>query len=162
MNVRRIVAAVAAALVCSGAAAHDFHMGIADVSFNAQTGNTEIVHTYTAHDVEALLANLYQRAFDLASEDDERIFRRYVEKQFYVTAPDGARLPLHWVGLHIDADSIVVYQEIAHTRLAAGTRLHDALLIDFIAQQTNTVNVQTAAGTTTLMFGEGHLDQQVQ
>lgn len=153
----------AAALLFSGAAAaHDFHMGIADISFNTQTGNTEIVHTYTAHDVEALLGNLYQRSFDLSSEDDERVFRRYVERQFYLTSADGQRLQLLWMGLRVDADSIVVYQEIEHVRLSPGARIHDALLIDFLPQQTNTVNVQVNAATTTLMFGEGHLDQQVQ
>lgn len=160
MSFRRLVAA---ALLCSGAAAaHDFHMGIADVSFNAQTGNTEIVHTYTAHDVEALLGNLYQRSFDLSSEDDERVFRRYVERQFYLTSADGQRLHLLWVGLRVDADSIVVYQEIEHVRLSPGARIHNALLIDFLPQQTNTVNVQVDGATTTLMFGDGHLDQQVQ
>ena len=29
------------------AAAHNYHMGITDISYNANTGSTEIVHTYT-------------------------------------------------------------------------------------------------------------------
>ncbi len=64
---RGLKALVAAALLlCSAAAfAHRFHAGITDISFNARTGNTEIVHTYMTHDVEALLANLYGRQFDL-------------------------------------------------------------------------------------------------
>ncbi|HEV7814687.1 MAG TPA: DUF6702 family protein [Janthinobacterium sp.] len=156
-----LATALAAALAMLGAAAgaHDFHMGIADISFNAQTGSTEIVHTYTAHDVEGLLSNLYQRQFDLSREEDERVFRRYVEKQFYLEAPDHARLPLHWVGLKADADSIVVFQEIEHTRLAPATMIHDGLLIDFLPDQKNTVNVQTSTAMQTLVFGADSIEQ---
>jgi hypothetical protein len=58
-------------------------MGIADISYNERTGSTEIVHTYTAHDLATLLTNLYGRQFDLGRADSEAPLRRYVEKQFY-------------------------------------------------------------------------------
>jgi hypothetical protein len=151
--------ALAAALSVGAAAAHDFHMGLADISYNAQTGSTEIVHTYTAHDVEGLLSNLYQRQFDLSREADEAVFRRYVDKQFYLEAPDHKRLPLHWVGLKADADSIVVFQEIEHTRLAPATVIHDGLLIDFLPDQKNTVNVQTTTTMQTLIFAADSIEQ---
>jgi hypothetical protein len=151
--------AVAGALASAGAPAHDFHMGLADISFNAQTGSTEIVHTYAAHDVEGLLSNLYQRQFDLGREEDEQVFRRYVERHFYLEAPDRKRLPLHWVGLKADADSIVVFQEIEHTQLAPATMIHDGLLIDFLPDQKNTVNVQTSATMQTLIFGADSIEQ---
>jgi hypothetical protein len=59
--------------------AHNFHMGIADISYNERTGSTEIVHTYTAHDLATLLTNLYGRQFDLGRADSEAPLRRYVE-----------------------------------------------------------------------------------
>ena len=51
----RLKAVLAAALLACSAAvqAHNFHVGLTEISFNARTGSTEVVHTYTAHDVEA-------------------------------------------------------------------------------------------------------------
>ena len=93
-------------------------MGIADISYNDRTGNTEIVHTYTAHDLATLLTNLYGRNFDLGQADSEAPLRRYVEQQFYLAGPDGKHLPLHWVGMKADADSVVIFQEIDSKKLA--------------------------------------------
>jgi hypothetical protein len=91
---RSLKALIAAALLLGSAAAfaHRFHAGITDISFNARTGNTEIVHTYMAHDVEALLANLYGRQFDLNDPDDQDVLRKYVEP-FWLLGQDKARLP---------------------------------------------------------------------
>ena len=153
--------AVAALLAFAGAAAtaHNFHMGIADISYNDRTGNTEIVHTYTAHDLATLLTNLYGRNFDLGQADSEAPLRRYVEQQFYLEGPDGKRLPLHWVGMKADADSVVIFQEIDSKKLSSATRIHNALLIDFVPSQKNTVNLQTDGPVQTLIFDQSSIDQ---
>ncbi|RFP12251.1 hypothetical protein D0T25_30585 [Duganella sp. BJB488] len=158
---RALRLAVATVLACAGAVAgaHNFHMGIADISYNARTGNTEIVHTYTAHDVATLLTNLYGRNFDLGQADSEAPLRRYVERQFYLEGPDGKRLPLHWVGMKADADSIVIFQEVEGKKLAPATRIHNALLVDFLPSQKNTVNLQADGPVQTLIFDQGSVDQ---
>jgi len=138
----RLLAASLLACASTAAGAHNFHMGIADISYNGASGSTEVVHTYTGHDVEALLTNLYQRQFDLGQEDSEAALRRYVEKQFYLVGPDGKRLRLNWVGMKVNADNVVIFQEIERTRLAPATRIHNGLLIDFLPSQRNTLNVQ--------------------
>jgi hypothetical protein len=157
---RSLAAAVLVlALAGTAAGAHNFHMGIADISYNDRTGNTEIVHTYTSHDVSTLLTNLYGRSFDLGQADSEQPLRRYVEKQFHLAGPDNQRLPLQWVGVKADADSVVIFQEIAGTKLKAGTRIHNALLIDFLPSQKNTVNLQTDGAIQTLIFDRDSIDQ---
>ena len=148
----RLLACAMLACASMAAGAHNFHMGIADISYNPASGSTEVVHTYTGHDVEALLTNLYQRQFDLGQEDSEAALRRYVEKQFYLVGPDGKRLRLNWVGMKVNADNVVIFQEIAHTRLAPGTRIHHQLLTDFLPSQRNTLNVQHNGAIQTLMF----------
>ena len=140
------------------AGAHNFHMGIADISYNGANGSTEVVHTYTGHDVEALLTNLYQRQFDLGQEDSEAALRRYVEKQFYLVGPDGKRLRLNWVGMKVNADNVVIFQEIERTRLAPATRIHNQLLIDFLPSQRNTLNVQDSGAIQTLFFDSQHAE----
>ena len=95
LNARRLLALLCAA-VCVSAAAHRFHAGITDISYNERTGSTEVVHTYMAHDVEALLTALYQRQFDLSDPDDQAVLRTYLDKQFWLAAKDGRRIPLAW------------------------------------------------------------------
>jgi hypothetical protein len=160
MNVRRlwVNTACALALACACASvpltaqAHRFHAGITDIAFNARTGNTEVVHTYMAHDVEALLANLYQRQFDLSDADDQAVLRKYLEKQFWLADKDGRRLPLHWVGMTVDTDSVTIYQEAPATPAEKVDTIHAAVLIDFLPDQVNTVNYSAGGSLRTFGF----------
>lgn len=161
MILRRLRAVAAVMLVSASmtATAHNFHMGMADISYNQRTGSTEIVHTYTGHDLTTLLTELNGRQIDLGRADSEAVLRRYVEKQFTITRADGKRLPLQWIGAKVDADSVVIFQEVPNARLAKGDRIHNAVLIDFIPSQKNTVNVQTGGTTRTLIFDQKSVDQ---
>ncbi|RZT09795.1 hypothetical protein SAMN05216319_1762 [Duganella sp. CF402] len=155
----RLVVATLLTLVGIASHAHNFHTGIADISYNERTGSTEIVHTYTAHDLATLLTNLYGRQFDLGRADSEAPLRRYVEKQFTIADKDGKRLPLQWVGVTVDADSVVIFQELPGVKLTKGSRIHNALLIDFLPSQKNTVNLQTDGATKTFFFDQSSIDQ---
>ncbi len=149
-----------ALLLCSAmACAHRFHAGITDISFNARTGNTEIVHTYMAHDVDALLANLYGRQFDLTDPDDQQVLRQYVEERFRVLGQDKARLPLRWVGMTADPEKVTVFQEIEQTPLWKAVAIHDNVLIDFLPDQVNTVNLNEGNAVRTLTFDRNNLEQ---
>jgi hypothetical protein len=139
--------------------AHNFHAGITDISYNARTGSTELVHTYMAHDVEALLTNLYQRQFDLAQPDDQDVLRQYVERQFWLAGQDKRKLPLRWVGMTVDAQSVVIYQEAAQTPLSKAAVVHDEVMTDFIPDQINTVNVNEGGKVRTLSFDSKTTDQ---
>lgn len=155
--------AVAAALVCAASAAHahNFHAGITDISFNARTGSTELVHTYMAHDVDALLTNMFQRQFDLSQPDDQEVFRKYVEDHFWLLGADKQKLPLHWVGMTADAQSVIVFQEVAQTPLSKAALLHDEVLIDFLPDEVNTVNIDEKGGVHTLSFDGRTIDLPV-
>ena len=146
-------------LASAGAWAHRFHAGITDVSFNARTGNTEIVHTYMAHDVEALLANLYGRQFDLTDEEDQDALRKYVENRFWIAGTDKAKLNVRWVGMTADAEKITVFQEIEQTPLWKAGVIHDNVLIDFLPEQVNTVNLNEGNAVRTLTFDRNNLEQ---
>lgn len=145
-------------LAAGSAAAHNFHMGLADISYNARSGNTEIVHTYTTHDVATLLANLYGRNLDLGQPDSEAPIRKYVERQFYLEDGKGQRLPVQWLGVKADADTLTIFQEIEGRKLGPATRIHNAVLIDFQPAQKNTVNLQTDGPVQTLIFDQQHLE----
>ena len=147
-------------LLCSAmASAHRFHAGITDLSFNARSGNTEIVHTYMAHDVEALLANLYGRQFDLTDEEDQDVLRKYVEGRFQVLGQDKAPLLLRWVGMTADPEKVTVFQEIEQTPLWKAGAIHNKVLIDFLPDQVNTVNLNEGNAVRTLTFDRNNQEQ---
>jgi hypothetical protein len=153
--------AVLLACACAQAPAHRFHAGITDISFNARTGNTEVVHTFMAHDVEALLANLYGRQFDLSDPDDQAALRKYVDKQFWLADKDGRRIALNWVGLTVDTDSVTVYQEAAATPVDKVETIHAAMLADFLPDQVNTVNLTSNGNLRTFGFNADRLQLTV-
>ncbi len=151
MKMHTLKTALCAALICFSAAAHGhrFHAGITHISMNPHTGNTEIVHTYMSHAVEALLENLYQRQFDLGDNEDIAVFRRYLEKQFQIKDAQGQDMHLTWVGLKIDPDHVTVFQEIVNTSLPKTATIQQSTLTDFLADQINTVNINTVNINTT-------------
>ena len=132
--------------------AHRFHAGITDISFNARTGNTEIVHTYMAHDVDALLANLYGRQFDLTDPEDQEALRKYIEPRFWLQGQDKARIAPRWVGMTADAERVTIYQEVEQTPLWKLSAVHDKVLVDFLPDQVNTVNLNEGNAVRTLTF----------
>jgi hypothetical protein len=165
MSLKRFVARCACAAVLAGAcalaSAHRFHAGITDISFNERSSSTEVVHTYMAHDVEALLTNLYQRQFDLSDPDDQAVLRKYVEKQFWLADKDRRRLPLNWVGMTVDAESVTIFQEVPQTPAAKVERIHDEVMIDFLPDQVNTVNLTVAGSVRTFGFSGSHAEYSV-
>ncbi|GAB3430555.1 hypothetical protein GCM10027320_10810 [Massilia solisilvae] len=156
----RSVAGIAGSLAIAFAAhAHNFHAGITDISFNARTGSTEVVHTYMAHDVEALLANMYQRQFDLSQPDDQEVLRKYIERQFWLQGQDQRRLALRWVGVTADAQSVMIYQEAEQTPLSKAALVHDEVMTDFLPDQVNTVNINENGSVRTLNFDSKTADR---
>jgi hypothetical protein len=157
----RVILATALACLTTAVSAHNFHAAITDISFNARTGSTEVVHTYMAHDVEALLTNMYQRDFDLTQPDDQAVLRKYVEKQFWLQAGDKRRLPLRWIGMTIDAQNVMIYQEAEKTPLSQTAVVHDEVMTDFLPDQVNTVNLNDAGATRTFTFQAKSTEQPV-
>ncbi|MGZ5200412.1 MAG: DUF6702 family protein [Telluria sp.] len=153
--------ALALASALLSAQAHNFHAGITDVSYNARTGSTEVVHTYMAHDIDALLTNLYQRQFDLSAPEDQDVLRKYVEQQFSLHDRDHRKLALRWVGMTVDAQSVVIYQEAQQTPLAKAASVHDEVMTDFLPDQVNTVNINEAGGVHTLTFDGKAAEQPI-
>lgn len=165
MSARRTFLRGALAVLLAGAAAHApahrFHAGIADISFNEHTGSTEIVHTYMAHDIEALLTNLYGQQFDLSDREDQVALRKYVEKLFWLEDKDGKRIALAWVGVTVDTDSVTIFQEAARTPIANVATIHNAVLVDFLTDQVNTVNFTAGGSLRTFAFGANRIEQSV-
>ncbi len=164
MSLRRVKTLFAVALLCVSAAAgaHRFHMGITEVAFNPRSGSTEIVHTYMAHDIDALLMNMYGRQFDLGDPEDQAVLRKYVEGRFWLQGRDKARLPVRWIGMSVDSQSVVIYQELENAPLSRTAAIHQAVLTDFLPDQVNTVNLNDAGAIRSLTFTQAAVEQPTQ
>jgi hypothetical protein len=164
MMLSRFKALVAAVLlvVSAAAGAHRFHMGITELAFNPRSGSTEIVHTYMAHDIDDLLMNMYGRQFDLGDPDDQAVLRKYVEGRFWLQGQDKARLPVRWVGMTVDSQSVVIYQELENAPLSKTAAIHQAVLMDFLPEQVNTVNLNNAGAIRSLTFTKAAVEQPAQ
>jgi hypothetical protein len=114
-----------------------------------------------AHDIEALLTNMYQRQFDLSAPEDQDVLRKYVEQQFSLQDRDHRKLPLRWVGMTADAQSVVIYQEAEQTPLAKTASIHDEIMTDFLPDQVNTVNINEGGTVRTLTFDGKTADQPI-
>lgn len=113
------------------------------------------------HDVEALLANLYQRQFDLQDPDDEAVLRKYVEQQFFMLASDKSPLALRWVGLNVGTQSVTIYREAENTAPEKISTIHDAVLTDFLPDQVNTVNLSEGGQVRSFTFGRDRAEQGI-
>lgn len=147
-------------MISSLAHAHRFHAGITDISMNPNTGNTEIVHTLMAHDIEAILENLYQRQFDLSDPEDVLVFKKYFEKQFVISDQKGV-LPLKWVGLKVDPNSVIIFQELEQAALPEQINIRQAVLTDFLADQVNTLNMNKNGAIQTFTFSRSKREIQL-
>lgn len=153
--IKRAARLLLVAALCCGAApafAHRFHIGLAEIGFNAKTGSVEVVHTYMAHDIEPLLASLAGRSIELGSAEAEQLLRTYTEARFYLLDANKARLPLKWVGMAANVDNVVIYQELPATTLDKVERVHDDVLTDLLPRQANTVNVHLDGQLKTFEF----------
>ena len=132
--------------------AHDFHVGICDISYNERSGNTEIVHSYPMHGVEAALWFMYGRQMDLSKPADEALLRGYIEKNFSINPTGKSALPIKWVGMSQDADTLTIYQELPKFRLPKRAEIRNSVLMEYFPTQVNNVNVRRGAKTETLVF----------
>jgi hypothetical protein len=58
-----------------------------------------------------------------------------------------------------DAQSVMVYQEVEQTPLSKAVLLHDEVIIDFLPDEINTVNVNENGAVHTLSFDGRTIDQ---
>ena len=105
--------------------------------------------------VQTLLARR-ERRHPVADPEDQAVFRKYVEKQFWLADKDKRRLPLKWVGMTADAQSVVVFQEVLQTPASKVEVIHDEVMIDFLPDQLNTVNLTVAGSIRTFGFSSNH------
>ena len=88
------------------------------------------------------------------------VFRKYFEKQFAMNDAAGV-LPLKWVGLKVDPNSVIVFQELEQRALPEQVSIRQAVLTDFLLDQVNTLNITKNGITQTHTFTRSKREQQL-
>lgn len=133
------------------AAAHRAPGSLSTISFNPQTGMTEVVHRLHLHDAElGVAAVLDDASLSLSRLESRARVALYVEERFRLQA-GGAELALNTIGAEISGDYLFVYQE-RRGELPGRYAVRDDILRDAFEGQVNQVNIDTNGVVRTLTF----------
>lgn len=154
---RRKLSGLCAALACGWLAlsqpahAHNFHEGLVSIEWNPRTTHLEVVHSYTTHDLLALLMEQSQLALNFEHPEHEAVLRRYLEKQFQLTL-DQQPLTGTWVGIRLLPQTVEIYQEFAVPASWQVLQIQNQVLQQPAVSQVNRVNLRLATCQASMVF----------
>ncbi|GLX78057.1 hypothetical protein tinsulaeT_13970 [Thalassotalea insulae] len=138
---------------CASAFAHKYFFGLTEMSVNPRTNNIEIIHQFTAHDLENVIAETRQEHFSPEHASYEDYIQHYFNQHFQLKFKQQA-IPLTWIGLEIVNGQMFIYQEAVFQNNLAGLVVKNDLLVDTYYKQVNTVNYQDSVLSGSLTFTE--------
>lgn len=125
----------------ASAAAHTFFFGITDININENNQHIEIIHQFTAHDIENAIAETQQIHFSVEDVNFEKRIKQLFNKHFSIEN-NQELIPLNWIGVELVRGKIFVYQEGPAKNFLSGLVVKNSLLVDTYPEQINTVNYQ--------------------
>ncbi len=147
-------------LIAAPLAAHPLKLSETTIGANPRTGQLEVAHSLSLHDMGALLRAADASETDILGSPAARTaVERYVAARFQLSA-DGRPVQLAVLGSEIEGGSLWVYQEAAIPD-AAELTVDDSILFDVFPDQQNRVNVDMGGGVRTLVFRNGSAPQSV-
>ena len=92
---------------------HTFFESIVNIDANPSSGKLEIVHSYTRHDLIAVLMKQTQLEINLEQAEHEKILRDYIAQHFKTQSRPKIWSTLEWIGIQITPHNVEIYQESA-------------------------------------------------
>jgi len=147
---------LAGALAWNLASAHRLPESLTTVDWNPASGTLEIIHRLHSHDAELALAQLLEEpGISLLDLRGRAQLALYVEKRFHMALLEDGRLgtllALTMVGVELQGDTVLIYQEFEGA-LPGPMALRNDVLRDVYPDQVNQVNIDLGAGVRTLFF----------
>ncbi len=127
--------------VAADAAAHTYFFGITEINLNSKTKHIEIIHQFTAHDIENTIAEIKQEHFSPEHPKYDQYIQTYFEKHFMMKRNNKA-IQLNWLGFEVKRGQLFAYQESVGKNFLANLVLKNTILVDTYTKQVNTVNYQ--------------------
>lgn len=144
----------------ASATSHTYFFGVSDIFANPNTQHLEIVHQFTAHDIENAIAESKQIHFSAEHKNYDLYIQQYFEQQFSLKK-NQVNIPLSWLGFEITSGKIIAYQESKEQSLLPQIAVKNSILIDTYPKQVNTVNFQGLDVKGKALFGSITFDYRL-
>ena len=135
----------------ASAVSHTYFFAITELSINSKNQQLEIIHQFTAHDIDNAIAEIEQINFSVAHPEYESYIQKYLDNHFKLSYKNQI-LDLNFIGLEVDKGKIYIYQEANKKINLASLVVKNDLLVDTYPKQVNTVNYQDNAISGSLTF----------
>lgn len=144
----------------ASAISHTYFFGVSDLISNSKTNKIEIVHQFTAHDIENAIAEAKQIHFSAEHKSYDLFIQQYFELQFSIEQ-NHEKIRLKWLGFEIGSGKIIAYQESESECFLTHLVVKNAILTDTYPKQVNTVNFQGKDNQGKAIFGSLTFDYRV-
>lgn len=141
--------------VTASAVAHKYYFGITELSINPKTQHIEIIHQFTAHDIENTIAETKQINFSPEHPKYDEYIKNYFEENF-ILEQNQKTISLTFIGLEVKVGKMFVYQESKSTHKLSNLVVRNALLINSFEKQVNSVNYDDGILVGSLTFMQSH------
>jgi len=140
-SISKIICCALLTGLAASAAAHSYFFGVTELNLNNKSKHIEVIHQFTAHDIENTIAEQKQIHFSAAHPDYDEYIQNYIEENF-VLAQGNSVVEMQWVGFEVKRGHLFAYQESVSQNFLANLVVKNTILVDTYAKQVNTVNYQ--------------------
>jgi hypothetical protein len=132
-----------AMMVVSTVVAHTYFFAVSDMHFNEQSKRVEIIHQFTAHDIENTIAEIKHTNFSPEHPQYDAYVQAYFEQHFTLVQGDNKKqIKLYWIGFEVKRGSLYAYQESEPIKSLDNVIVENTVLTTSFPKQINTVNYQ--------------------
>lgn len=140
---RGLLTAAFILLGAGAAAAHPFHVTIAEAELNPKTGMLEVALWINPTDLEQALAQRTGARVDIEKTPKvDKLIADLLREKIRIIKPDGKALSLQWVGKEVSLKATWLYFQFPCKQSLKGAKIKNALFLDTVPKQVNTINVK--------------------
>jgi len=140
---------------------HDYYEGLTRISYNQENQKLEIIHRFSTHDLETIIAKINGNKVSSKSKKFPNLVKQYFEKNFSIWN-ESVPIKLTMVGAEPGAETTVVYQIVEGIDMVTGLTVYNNLFLDHFPKQINVLNYQDAATQGTMIFSQGDIRSNIQ
>ena len=123
------------------ATAHTYFFGVSELTINRQNQHIEVIHQFTAHDIENTIAELKQVNFSPEHPQYDQLIQWYIEQHFSLKRSNQI-IDLTWIGFEVKRGQLFAYQESNSAQQLTNLQIKNTVLTHTYSEQVNTVNYQ--------------------
>lgn len=132
--------------VAAPSSAHTYYFGVTELNLNNTNKHIEVIHQFTAHDIENAIAEIQQVHFSPEHPQYDKFIQDYIEEHFVLERNDEV-IKMNWIGFEVKRGKLFAYQESVSKNYLTNLVVKNAILVDTYVEQVNIVNYQSLSST---------------